>query len=158
MTQTRKRPERIAMIVQKGGLAPADGLSQARLRARNYHVGDQVFVEVKKPRNPKFNRKTHAFGQLVAENIEAFEGYDAHKTLKRLQMESGVGCEEIFYQIAGEKVLQRIPVSLSFESMEQGEFEEVFKGLCRHVAKNYWKGLDEDQISELAECMAEEAA
>lgn len=131
------KAERIAMRVQKGGLVPADGLSQARLRARNYHAGDVVFIEVKKPRNPKFHRLVHAFGELVVENIEDFAGYDPHRAIKRLQMESGVGCEEMLYKAAGQTILQRIPRSLSFESMEQGEFSEMYTALCRHVAEKY---------------------
>jgi len=157
--QNRKRPERIAMIVQKGGLSPADGLSQSKLRSRNYHIGDQVFIEVKKPRNPKFHRKAHAFGELVAENIDSFHGYDSHRALKRLQMESGVGCEEMGYMLPGHgMVTVRVPQSLSFESMEQGEFEELYKAMCQTVSDRYWPELDEEQIESMAECMINEGA
>jgi hypothetical protein len=157
MMATKRRPEKFPLRVMKGGFAPADQSAASRLRERGYRIGDLVFVEVKKPRNPRFHRLAHAFGRLVAENIEAFEGMDAHKTLKRLQMEAGIGCDEIAYRIPGYgMVTQRIPQSLSFESMDQGEFKEVFRGLCRHVAAEYWRGLDEDQIAEMAMTMVGE--
>ena len=40
----KRRPERIALRIDKGCLRPADGLSQERLRARGYRVGDVVFA------------------------------------------------------------------------------------------------------------------
>lgn len=152
----KRRPERIAMRIDKGCMRPADGFATARLRARGYHTGDVVFAEFKKPRNPGYHRLAHALGKLVANNIESFEGMNPHRVLKRLQMESGAGCEEIAYLLAGQTVVQRIPLSLSFESMEQGEFEEVFRALCRRVC-DYWPGVNEQAIANMAEMMPEEA-
>ena len=83
---------------------------------------------MKKPRNPGFHRLAHALGKLVAENIEDFDGMSAHSTIKRFQLESNVACEEIAYRINGMSVIQRIPRSLSFESLDDGEFHEFFSG------------------------------
>ena len=154
---TKRRPERIALRVVKGGFQPADNLAYAKLKARNYHTDDLVFAELKKPRNPKFHRMAHGLGALMQDNIEGFDHLDAHRVLKRLQLESGVGCEEMAYSLPnGETVLHSIPISLSYESMDQGEFEEVFRGLCHHVSQRYWPDLSEDQIKEMAECMINE--
>ena len=149
----KRRPERIALRIEKGCLRPADGLSQERLRAKGFHVGDVVFAELKKPRNPGFHRLAHALGKLVAENIEDFEGMSSHATIKRLQLEAGVACEEIAYRVKGMSVIQRIPRSLSFESLDDGEFHEVFGGICRHISANYWKDLDAEQVAAMAELM-----
>lgn len=155
----KRRPERFALRVVRGALQPADGLTEARLRAKGYRVGDIVFAEIKKPRRPAFHRLAHAFGHLVSDNIEDFEGMDPHKVLKRLQWESGIGCETLGVKVPGVGFVEtRIPISLSFESMDDGEFEEVFRGLCRHVAKVYWPELDEDQIAAMAEVMPGEVA
>ena len=148
---TKRCPERIALRIDKGCLRPADGLSQERLRAKGFHVGDVVFCEMKKPRNPGFHRLAHALGKLVAENIEDFEGMSAHSTIKRLQLEAGVACEEIAYRINGMSVIQRIPRSLSFESLDDGEFHEVFGAICRHIAANYWKDLTAEEVAKMAE-------
>ncbi len=152
----KRRPERIALRIDKGCLRPADGLSQERLRERGYRVGDVVFAELKKPRNPGFHRLAHALGKLVAENIEDFEGMSSHATIKRLQLEAGVACEEIAYRVKGMSVIQRIPRSLSFESLDDGEFHEVFGAICRHIGKTYWGGLSSDEVQAMIELMPDE--
>lgn len=157
-TKSKRKPERIALRIDKGCLRPADGLSQERLRARGYRVGDVVFCEMKKPRNPGFHRLVHALGKLVAENIEDFEGMSAHSTIKRLQLESNVACDEIAYRINGMSVVQRIPRSLSFESLDDGEFHEVFGAICRHIGKTYWGGLSADEVQAMIELMPTEVA
>lgn len=157
MHKQKRRPERFPLRVIKGGFAPADNGAAARLRDRGYRVGDLVFAEFKKPRNPRFHSLAHALGTLVAENIDAFAGMNPHKVLKRLQMEANVGCDEIAYNIPGcGMVSQRIPQSLSFESMDDGEFKEVMRGLCRHIAEVYWPDLDEDEIAKMADVMVGE--
>ena len=154
----KRRPEKIALRVGKGRLEPADGLAAARLRAKGYHVGDIVFATLTKPRNPGYHRLAHALGQMVADNIDEFAGMDAHATLKRLQMECGIGCEEIAYKVHGMTVVQRVPLSLSFESMEEDEFRAVFSGICRHLAATYWPTLTADDIAGMIELMPTEAA
>lgn len=149
----KRRPERIALRIDKGCLRPADSLSQERLRAKGFHVGDVVFAELKKPRNPGFHRLVHALGKLVADNIEDFAGMSAHATIKRLQLESNVACDEIAYRINGMSVIQRVPRSLSFESLDDGEFHEVFTAICRHIAANYWKDLTAEEVAKMAEIM-----
>ena len=143
------------MVVDKGALWPADGIARSRLNAKGIHRGDLVFVEMTKPRNPRFHRLVHALGKMVAENIEAFEGYSAHRVLKRLQMEAGVGCEEIAYLLHGHMIVQRVPLSLGYESMDDGEFQEVYKALCREVSK-YWGELDADAVAALVDLMPDE--
>jgi hypothetical protein len=152
-----RRPERIALRFVKGGLQPADGLSRDRLKARGYRVGDVVFAELKKPRNPGFHRLAHSLGKLVADNIDDFDGMSPHGVLKRLQLECGIGCEEIAYRISGLTVVQRIPLSLSFESLDEAEFREVFMGICRHIAKTYWHGLSAEEVARMVDLMPEDA-
>ena len=153
----KKRPQRFPLRVIKGGFAPADNGTADKLRSRGVRVGDLVFAEIKKPRNPGFWRLSHRLGTLAVENIEAFHGMDSHKVLKRLQLEANIGCEEVAYHIPGYgMVTQRIPLRLSYESMDEGEFREVYRGMCRHLAQTYWPGLDEDEIASMAEVMAGE--
>lgn len=153
----KRRPERLALRVIKGGFAPADNFTIERLRAKGYRVNDLVFAEMKKPRNPRFYRLAHAFGTMVSENIEAFDGVTAHGALKRIQLEANIGCEEVAYMAPGFGLVeQRIPKSLSFESMDDGEFREVFLGMCRHIASTYWPEMSEQEIAEMAEVMVGE--
>lgn len=43
-------------------------------------------------------------------------------------------------------------------SMEQGEFFELMKSLCRHIAETYWPHLTPEQVQEMAESFVEEGA
>lgn len=110
-----------------------------------------MFAEFKKPRNPKFHRLVHAFGEILVQNIEAFEAMNSHSVLKRLQIEAAVGCDEIAVIFPGiGPCTYRIPRSLSFESMDESEFSEVFEGFCRHVSKTYWPSMTPEAIEQLA--------
>lgn len=150
----RKRPERFVMRVAKGALQPADNYTCGRLREKGYRTGDIVTVEIRKARCPGHNRKVHKFGRLVAENIEAFEGMQAHAVLKRLQWLANVACEEMVVDVPGVgAMVVRIPDSFAFDNMDQGEFEEAYRGLCEYVIKHYWPGLEVWQIEEMAELM-----
>jgi hypothetical protein len=150
----KRKPERFPMRVQKGCFVPADRSTQERLRERGFKAGDLVFMEIRKPRNPRFHRLAHALGQLCAENIEAFDGMEAHRVLKRLQIEAGVGCDNMGIIIPGiGKCLHVLPRSLSFESMSEDEFYEVVRGFCRHIAANYWPTLTSEQVEEMAGVM-----
>lgn len=150
--------QRLSMRVGKGVLTPADTYSVAALRARHYRVGDLVFAEIHKPRNPGFHRLAHQLGILFADNIEAFEGMESHVVLKRLQIEANVGCDEIALNFPGiGPCSYRVPQSLSYESMDEGRFHEVIAAMCRYVSKTYWPNLTPEQIENMADCMVEAA-
>lgn len=160
----KRRKERIPMrVVRAGSLPPetgvffpADGLARGRLRARKYHVGSTVFAEFRKPRNPGFHRLAHAFGKLLSENLEAFAGLNCHWVLKRLQAESGIGCDPLAMRVHGQTVIANIPRSISYESMDQGEFDEVFYGLVDYVRREYWPTVKNREIVEMAEAMIDD--
>jgi len=157
---TKRRKERIRLSVMRAGdlppqtgvLAPADALAQGRLRDRKYSIGSEVFAELVKPRNPQYNRLMHALAALVVVNVEDFETMDAHAALNRLQLESGAGCEEIGIKMAGnrELVVQRVPLSLSFESMDESAFQRVMRSICNHLILKYWPDTTIEEILEMA--------
>ena len=149
----KRRAERLAFRVTATGLEIADTFSAARFKAKGLNAGDLVFAEIRKPRNPGYHRLAHALGQIVVDNIDEFEGMDSHAALKRLQLEANVACEEIAYRVNGMSIVQRIPLSLSFESLDQSEFESVFMGVCRHLARVYWPSATADEIAAMADVM-----
>jgi len=149
--------ERIYFRVQKGSLVPADSYAASKLRERGYAVNDLLAAELVKPRNPKFNRLVHRIGQLVVANIESFAGLDAHQAIKRLQIEGKVACDEIGISVANYgMVIQLIPRSLSFESLDEGEFLNAARGICRTISERYWPSLSPEAIEEMAEMMVDE--
>ena len=149
--------ERIYFRVKKGSLVPADSYAASKLRERGYAENDLLAAELVKPRNPKFNRLVHRIGQLVVKSIDSFAGLDAHKAVKRLQIEGKVACDEIGINVPGYGMLiQFIPRSLSNESMDEGEYHQAARGICRTIAERYWPDLDEDAIAEMADSFVEE--
>lgn len=131
------------------GLAPYDSATGALLRGKGYKLGDVVSADLRKPRNPKFNSLAHKFGEMLADNLEQFEGMDPHAVLKRLQWEGNIGCEEMGVIAPGlGAVTIRIPKSLSFESMDEGEFGIVYGQFCDYVARFYWPSMTAAQIEE----------
>lgn len=121
-------------------------------------MGDLLSADLTKPRNPKFNRLVHQLGRLCAVNIEAFAGLDAHRIIKRLQIEGKVACDEIGINVPGYgMVIQFIPRSLSFESMDESEFNAAARGISRTISERYWPSMTEDQILSMAELMIDEA-
>ena len=138
--------------VGKGVLTPYDNATTEALRARKYSMGDVLAAELSKPRNPRFHRLAHALGELVAGNIDAFKGVNGHDVLKRLQIEGNIGCDEIALNFPGiGPCSYRIPRSLSFESMDQGQFSEVITAMCVYVADRYWPGVEPERIQQMAE-------
>ncbi len=150
--------EKLPFQVKKGCLVPANKWCEDKLRERKYKIGDIVFAVIRKPRNHKFNSLVHAgFARLLIENIEGFKYMTPHQVLKRLQIESGIGCSEIGVDLPGiGPCVQKIPDSLSFESMSQERFSEVFKGFCRYVSEKYWPDMAPENVERLSKIMEDE--
>ena len=155
MTATARKAhkrEPVNLRVIKGGFEPADRYAEAQLRNKKFKIGDVVRCDVRKLRNQKFNRLVHRIGQLVAANIEAFSGLDAHTCIKRLQIEGRIACDEIGIMVQGYgMVIQFIPRSMSFDSMDQAEYHDCAKQICRLIADRYWQGLEPEQIEAMSE-------
>lgn len=151
--------EKLYLRVSKGSLVPADNYAQLKLRERGFKLGDLVAADLTKPRSAKFNNLVHQLGVLVTENIDAFQGLDAHTAIKRLQIEGKVACDEIGIMVPGYgMVIQFIPRSLSYASMDEGEYHEAARGICRTIAERYWKDATPEAIENMAGCMIQEAA
>lgn len=153
-----KSRETFLLTVTKGALVPADNFTSERLRAKGYHVGDVLKATLTKARSPGFHRLAHVFGELVADNIDSFSGLPAHKVLKRLQYEGDIACEHMLMMVKPYGLVEvRIPQSLSFDSMDEGQFRETFRAMCNHVSATYWPDCTPEQIEQMAECMVEAA-
>ena len=143
------------MRVIKGGFAPASQAANDMLQSLSLKVGDDVMVDVKKPRNPQFFRLAHALGQMVIDNVEGFENCtNYHDALKRLQREAKIECDISTVELGKNAVAEIVtPRSMSFESMGEDRFREVYQGMCNHVAQNYWPEMTPEKIEQMAEVM-----
>lgn len=187
MNLPAKRPakkEKIHLRVTRGALVPADSFAERLLREKKYKINDVVGAVITRLRNPRFNRLVHKIGVLCAENIDDFNGMDAHAVIKRLQLEGNIYCDEIgiktpvfsnesvsettkvFLVKASELLgfkftddgllIVRTPRSLSFESLDEAEFSDAAKQICRLISANYWPSLDPEKIEEMAQVMIDE--
>jgi hypothetical protein len=109
------------------------------------------WVSTHRPRSPQFHRAVHRLCSLLAEHTEAFSGMDPHRVLKRIQLEAKICLDEIAYQVRGYgTVIQAIPASISFESMDQAEFREFTNQFCDYVAATYWPEFSLDLLERAA--------
>jgi hypothetical protein len=155
----RRRPkgntrETILLRVMKGALVPADHYAIEKMRARGYRVSDELTAELWKARNPSLHRRAHRLGQLCVDNIEAFDGMNAHEALKKLQREGNIECDVTLVVLAnGIEAEARVARSLAYEEMEDGAFRELYLRFCNWISQKYWPELDCYQIEEMAELM-----
>lgn len=150
-----KRP-RGMFRVEKGCLVPADTYTVSLMRSRNFKMGDLVMGDITKPRNPGFHRLAHQLGILAAQNIGKFTGVDPHEVLKKLQLEGDIACDDESIDIPGlGRLMRKVPRSLSFESMDQGEFHAVMRQFSNFISATYWPDLTPEKIEEMASCMVE---
>lgn len=155
MTDTKKRPKRTTVMLRvqpDGSLRAADEMSRHVLRGAKFKVGCEIAADLRRPRNPAAWKRAHALAQLLIENTDDFGSYtDAHAVLKRLQMESGIGCDAILFRVPNAGLIeQRVPLSLSFDRMDDLEFNRVYAGFAQHVIRTYWPTLNEAQIEDMA--------
>lgn len=145
---------KLAMRQINGALVPADRYSVEALKSRKLGPSDVVFATLRKPRNPKFHRLAHALGQLLVENLDEFADLDSHSCLKRIQLEADIACDQMAINFPGlGPCSYRMPRSLSFESLDQTQFEAVYSAMCRHIAARYWRDLTPERVAEMAELM-----
>lgn len=132
-----------------GAFVPAHAIDQRLAKERKYRIGVEYRCEIKQKRNPKFHRLLHAIGALLVDNVDGFEGLDAHDAIKRVQRESGVCCEEVEIDIPGmDKLLAKQAESLAFDDMDADRFETLFNGVTDYIDKHYAPNLLDDVRAE----------
>jgi hypothetical protein len=148
--------EKIQLRVIKGALVPANQGEVAKMRDRGYNLGDLLIADLHKPRNPKFNRLVHNIGAMVVANIDDYQNMTAHEAIKQIQLMAGIACDKKIIEIPNTgKCVVSVPKSLAFDSMDEGEFLQVAKLLCRYIATRYWTTMSPEQVQEMAEAFVE---
>jgi len=132
-----------------GGFVPAYAWVEDYLREKAYTVDSIVYASFSQPRNPKFHRLVHVFGEMIKNNIPGFEYLDSHQVLKRIQVEADIACDHVAMIMPGiGPVTYRMPQSMAFDAMTEEKFKEMFKNMAMYVAENYWPGLTPEQVEE----------
>lgn len=149
--QKRKPRQAYVRVQADGSLRCADEFSRDAIRRHKPKPGELVRVVFSKPRDYTQWKKAHKLGQLIVENLEEFEGMDAHDALKKLQRLSGVECEDSELEVPGMgKLVIRQPRSLAFEELDEIAFQAAYAGFCQYLIKRWWTHLEEWQVEEMA--------
>ena len=116
-------------------LAPAYNSDYDKLK--KLKVGEEYKCEVRQPRNLKFHRKFFALINMVLDNQEQYT--DADKLRNDLVVEAGFS--ETWADLHG--VIQVRAKSLSFGSMTEDEFQNVYDRVIDVVVKHFHFGEQE---------------
>lgn len=144
----RKKEPVCLRVTAAGTLEPASAYYSAELRARRLRVGDLVHADLTKPRNPKHHRLVFALLQKVLENMDGLQTIEQLLTIIKIKL----GRVDTLVDASSGKAYY-VPQSIAFASMDQTEFSVLWRDLCRLVARDYFPGMDPDQVAELAELM-----
>lgn len=130
------------------------------MQERGFKLNTRVRADLRQPRNALFNRLVHGLGRVLTQNLERFAGLQSHAAIKRLQMESGVYCDEERAELVGigELIIKR-PQSLSFDSMSEEVFQDFWQQCCAYLVATDWPTLTEERLTQMADFEAfQEAA
>ena len=135
-----------------GALVPAGPADRSSMRELGLRRNVRVRAVLSRPRNARFNRLVHGMGRLLAENIDRFQGKRAHEAIKALQVEAGVCCTLVDFELPGVGTLAfKEPQSLSFDSMSEEIFQDFWRRLCVWLIEKDWPDLSEEKITQMAE-------
>jgi len=117
------------LIVKKTylGLLPASRGEFDKLELAKFIEGELYEVEIKKKRNIKFHKKFFALINLCFENQEHYKHADDLR--KELVIDAGFFRE--YTTVLGE--IKKEPLSLSFASMDEIQFEDVYNKVLTEV-------------------------
>lgn len=144
----RKKEPVCLRVTAAGALEPASAYYSAELRSRRLRVGDLVHADLTKPRNPRHHRLVFALLQKVLENMDGLQTIEQLLTIIKIKL----GRVDTLVDASSGKAYY-VPQSIAFASMDQTEFSVLWRDLCRLVARDYFPGMDPDQVAELAEMM-----
>ena len=109
-------------------------------KIKKLKVGQEYQCEVKQPRNLKFHKKFFALVNMLFENQEIYNNPD--RLRKDLIIEAGLYDEWADFQ----GVMQREAKSISFASMNEDEFSELYSKVIDVIVKHF--NFDREDIIE----------
>lgn len=128
------------------GATPADNEAWGRFRRRleTMKPGTWLRIEWVRPRHGKHHRKFFALLQLVAENSETYDTVD--KALVAVKLVTG-HFDLMAHPETGE--IMQIPRSISYDAMEQDEFDKFYSAAIDGVLQHILPHLDEEKAERL---------
>jgi hypothetical protein len=112
--------------------------------------GTYIRIEWARPRNGQHHRKFFALLTLVAENSETYDTVE--KALVAVKLVSG-HAEPIIDPVTGQ--LMQLPKSISYDSMDQDEFDEFYSAAIDGVLRHILTHMDKATAERLMEMIIE---
>lgn len=126
-----------------GNLIPTDNNSRDYVRDK-IPVGQPIRASLKKARNYKHHRKFFALLRLVLENTEKFESQE--ELLDWLKLKTHwVRTREITTK-DGDTMTVYIPRSISFDDMDQDQFEAFYDRAVNKILEEVLTGMSEREL------------
>lgn len=122
-----------------GALRPADRVAEEAFA--KVKPGEVVRVEMKRPRNAKHHRKYWALLALVVDNLDQSVSVETLHDWMKLK----VGCVRLLRTKSG---LVELPGSISFEKMDQSQFEEFYEKALQYVLTEILPGVGKKELEE----------
>lgn len=141
-------------------LVACSNVDRRILKARKFRPDGRVRCEIKNPRNEGFHRLAHLFGSFLVTHVDGYGQHvamngnpDSHAAIKDLQARSGAACERVSYDIdipgmGMTQVTRTEPRSISFDEMDEDEFQAAFRTMVDYVAEHDYPDLTPGQIAD----------
>lgn len=140
---------KLEFIKQAGGiLQPADDITADKLT--KFKTGEQYSVEIKRSRNPQFHRKAFSFFKFCFDfwaGGHEFQSESVQFNQFRKQLAIMAGYHDSYYAIDGSVRVEA--KSLSFENMDQEEFEKCYHALVQAAMSNIFRSGDDQTLNKL---------
>ena len=127
-----------------------DAWTKFRRNLEAMKPGTWIRMEWARPRNGRFHRKFFALLQLVANNSEVYD--TAEKALVAVKLVTG-HFDLMVHPETGEIV--QIPRSISYDAMEQDEFDRFYSAAVDGVLQHILSHLDAEKMDRLLDLIIE---
>ena len=121
-----------------GKLRPTDDEGDNALR--KLKVGSEVWVELRKARNPKHHRQYFALLHLVYDNQERYTSFDHFRAA--VQMQAG----HVEWIAALDGCAVPLPKSIDYSSLDEIQFSKVFSETMAVCVNDFLKGVELDDL------------
>ena len=129
---------KFTFIAYDGKLIPAT--DEAEAWARKIKPGDIIEVDVVRPRSQSFHKLFFAMLKIVSDNMDNCSVDNLLDIIK-----IGIGHTKIIKMPDGR--LYAIPMSISFSSLDQDAFAEIFTKAGDYVIQEILPGIDRDALT-----------
>jgi len=124
------------------GFAPAD--EGAHKYWARFAIGDQVMLDIRRPRSLPQHNLFWALAQIAADNNPGcLSGKD--EAADCIKMACGL-TKTTHIKYEGKWYVRKAPASIAFESMPQDEFNEFFEKAIAYVCAELVPGLDPETL------------